>query len=472
MRRSDSSVAGKEDTKIEIFDQDSIALVERLEGLPLALVLGARHDYPKRTILTTWMISYGELKHNDANAVKLLQLWGYLDNQDLWFQLLKWPKYRNQTPKWLRQITDTEVAFLKTIRDLLDYSLVGRDGRLGSYSMHAMVHDWIREFTNKEDYDLFRLGITTFLKDRREIPGRCNAGYCLPHAYAYRLSQYLHKKHVLGSRSNKAHRIPYLFGLHNLGGLFFDQGKLSKAEAMYQWALAGEEKALGPAHMSMLETVNHLGVLYSKQCKFTEGVAMHRRALAGREKKQNRLAEAEAMYQRVLAGMEKVLGLWHISTLGVVNNLGILCQGHSRLDEAESMYRRALAGREKVLGSEHMSTLEVTNNLGNLYQKQNRLAEAEAMYQRTLAGMEGVLGPEHISTLGTVNNLDVLYRRQNRLGEAETMYQRALVGMEKVLGPDHTSALRTVNNLGKLYQDQGRLAEAKAMYHRARTPRS
>jgi len=96
---------------------DAVALARRLEGLPLALViagscirsititkylelynnswndlheiLGIRRDYPGQTIVTTWMISYDELKRKDASAVKLLQLWGYLNNQDLWFQLLK-----------------------------------------------------------------------------------------------------------------------------------------------------------------------------------------------------------------------------------------------------------------------------------------------------------------------------------------------------------------------------------------------
>ena len=81
---------------------DAVALVRGLEGLPLALVtagsyirsvtvtkylelynnswnglhetLGIRRDYPGRTIVTTWMTSYDELKRKDINAVKLLQL--------------------------------------------------------------------------------------------------------------------------------------------------------------------------------------------------------------------------------------------------------------------------------------------------------------------------------------------------------------------------------------------------------------
>jgi hypothetical protein len=39
---------------------------------------------------------------------------------------------------------------------------------------------------------------------------------------------------------------------------------------MYQRALAGCEKALGPDHTSTLDTVNNLGILYCAQGKLAE----------------------------------------------------------------------------------------------------------------------------------------------------------------------------------------------------------
>ena len=46
------------------------------------------------------------------------------------------------------------------------------------------------------------------------------------------------------------------------------------------------------------------------------------------------------------------------------------------------MYDRALAGKEKALGPEHTSTLGTVNNLGLLYAAQGRLKDAEMMYDR------------------------------------------------------------------------------------------
>ncbi|KAI9773562.1 MAG: hypothetical protein M1840_006836 [Geoglossum simile] len=391
LKQSSNFIADKEGAEIEEFDPDAVALVKRLEGLPLALVfagsyirsttiakylefytnswndlhetMNIRHDYPRRTIITTWAISYQELKRKDQGAAKLLQFWGCLDNQDLWFQLLRWPRYRAQAPGWLCQITATEVCFMETIRTLLDYSLIEQKEGSHSYSMHAVVHDWIREFVNREGGDdLFRLGVTSV---GLAVPTRDERSYwtvqrrLLPHAN--RLSGYSRKKKLFSMFQEEIDNTSYLQGLGALGNLYSDQGRLAEAETMYERALAGCEKALGPEHTSTLDIVNNLGNLF---------------------KSQGRLAEAEAMYERALAGCEKALGPEHTSTLDIVNNLGILYTNQGRLAEAEAMYERALAGCEKALGPEHTSTLDTVNNLGILYSDQGRLAEAEAMYER------------------------------------------------------------------------------------------
>jgi hypothetical protein len=100
-----------------------------------------RNDYRERTIITTWQISFDEIKIRDEGAVKLLRLWGYIDNQELWFQLLLWPRWKNAAPGWLQQIMATEISFLATVDTLLGYSLIERNGNSETYSMHAVVHD-------------------------------------------------------------------------------------------------------------------------------------------------------------------------------------------------------------------------------------------------------------------------------------------------------------------------------------------
>ncbi|RYO74329.1 hypothetical protein DL764_010854 [Monosporascus ibericus] len=147
------------------------------------------------------------------------------------------------------------------------------------------------------------------------------------------------------------------------------------------------------------------------------------------------------MYQRAVQGKEKALGPEHTSTLDTVNNLGLLYLDQGKLGEAEKMYQRALQGYEKALGPEHTSTLTTVNNLGNLYKVQGKLGEAEKMYQRALQGYEKALGPEPVKTyipaVNTVYNLGLLFASQSKSDKARAMYLRALVGYQSVFGQDH-----------------------------------
>jgi hypothetical protein len=81
------------------------------------------------------------------------------------------------------------------------------------------------------------------------------------------------------------------------------------------------------------------------------------------------------MYQRAMTGNEKALGPDHTSTLDIVHNLGNLYQDQGKLKEAEAeaMHQRALIGKEKALGPDHISTLETIHALGNLYKDQGKL---------------------------------------------------------------------------------------------------
>ncbi|KAH6959895.1 hypothetical protein BKA56DRAFT_500566, partial [Ilyonectria sp. MPI-CAGE-AT-0026] len=66
-----------------------------------------------------------------------------------------------------------------------------------------------------------------------------------------------------------------------LGNLYLGRGKFKEAEEIYEQALEGRERALGPHHTSTLDTVNNLKILYKDQDKFKEAKGMYERALHG-----------------------------------------------------------------------------------------------------------------------------------------------------------------------------------------------
>ncbi|KAN0067835.1 TPR-like protein [Elaphomyces granulatus] len=526
-------------------DPDAVKLAKELDGLPLALATAGAYldqtaisfsDYLRlykaswakllttspelrsydRMLYSTWQLSFDQVKQRNELSAKLLRLWAYFDNQDLWFELLR--HGNSEDPAWIRELTEDELEFNGAVRVLSDHGLVEVDMssqeliESRGYSIHGCVHSWTVYVLNQEwDYDLAKLALkfvgSHVPRDRSTNKRWLTQRRLLPHAA--RCSHAVLNSMVITDGMG--------WELHGLGLLYAAQGKLDEAEKMYQRALQGYEKAWGLGHTSTLDTINNLGNLYADQGKLGEAEKMYQRALQGKEKawgpdhtstldtvnnlgnlytKQGKLDEAEKMYQRALQGYEKAWGLDHASTLDTVNNLGALYADQGKLDEAEKMYQQALQGYEKAWGPDHTSTLDTVNNLGLLYKRQDKLDEAEKMYQRALQGYEKALGPDHTSTLDTVNNLGILYADQGKLDEAEKMYQRALTldtvnnlgllyadqgkldeaekmyqralqGYEKALGPGHTSTLNTVHNLGRLYKSQGKLDEAKKMYQRA-----
>jgi tetratricopeptide (TPR) repeat protein len=461
--------------RVNVFlDPDAVAIARELDGLPLALATAGAYldqvstsfsdylrlysaswlklqqtspevsSYEDRALYSTWQLSFDHIKQQNELSAKLLLLWAYFDNEDIWFELLR--HGASSDLEWVLQLTEDELSFNQAMRVLCNHGLAEVDksseDRVESigYKVHSCVHSWTIHVLNQQwDYRMAGLALRCV---GSHVPDNKSPKFWLTQRrlvqHAARCSYFISKGLVQEESVEWA--------LYSLGFLYSDQGKLVEAETMYQRALQGYENAWGLEHTSVLSTVNSLGVLY---------------------KNQGKLDEAEKMFQRALQGKEKAWGPEHTSTLDTILNLGTLYVIQGKLDEAEKMYQRALQGYEKAWGPDHISTLQTVSNLGILYTDQGKLDEAEKVYQRALQGFEKALGPEHTSTLSTVNNLGVLYKKQDKLDEAEKMFQRAQQGYENALGLEHISTIQTVSNLGILYTDQGKLDEAEKMYQRA-----
>ncbi|KAJ5820547.1 hypothetical protein N7474_006138 [Penicillium riverlandense] len=332
-------------------------------------------------MLQTWMISYHEIQKRDPNAASLLLLLAHFDNRDIWYELMKNSHHSSNVPAWLEGTISGGLAFRTGVKNLVGFSLLETTEQGGSYSMHPVVQDWCIHLSRTEkNVDSTQLNELALISVGYTVPSSSDRNYSeLQHRLIPQANYVRH-----GNWSGDSIDIAVWGAFGCLGNLYSDQGKLKEAEEMYQRALAGCEKALGPRHTSTLDTVNNLGLLYQSQGK---------------------IKEAEEMYQRALAGCETALGPDHTSTLKTVNSLGNLYSDQGKLKEAEEMYQRALVGYEKALGPRHTSTLDTVNNLGLLYQSQGKIKEAEEMYQRALAGKEKALGPHHRKTRWVIKRL-------------------------------------------------------------------
>ena len=467
------------DKYLKFYDETWTTLMNFQNQFPL-------QEYAERSVLTTWKMSYEQVRSVCPQATMLLDQWAFLSAGDIWYELASSSSRASQPHDSLESgvsLQTDELSFQHSLSVLSHYSLVIANVDEG-FSIHPVVHEWclhnIVLLKAKEhlcaqaifmvaERVTFSKGKDELMVARRLVPHartvarrhlRLEAKEDLAvhlHSIAYLLSDWESSKEVeeIYVRALRGYEKAWgadhtstLDIVNNLGNLYADQGKLGQAEEMCIRALRGYEKAWGADHMSTLETVNNLGILY---------------------KHQGKLGQAEEMYKRALRGCEKAWGADHTSTLETVNNLGILYKNQGKIEQAEEMYMRALRGFEKTWGADYTSTLSTVNNLGILYADQGKIEQAEEMYMRALRGFEKAWGADHTSTLSTVNNLGILYKNLGKIEQAEEMYMRALRGKEKAWGADHTSTLETVHNLGILYADQGKMEQAEEMYLRAVT---
>ena len=276
--------------------------------------------------------------------------------------------------------------------------------------------------------------------------------------------------------------------LNELAALFWKLGRYAEAEPLYQRSLAIWEKALGSDHTYVGTSLNNLAALYRDQGRYADAEPLYKRSLAIWERAlgpdhpdvgtslnnlaalyrgQGRTADAEPLYRRSLGISEKALGPDHPDVGQSLNGLASLYYSQGRITDAEPLLRRSLAIWEMAHGPDHPDVGTSLNNLAALYRGQGRYADAEPLYLRSLAIREKVLGPDHPEIGSSLNGLAELYRAQSRYAEAEPFYRRSLAIWEKALGPDHRDIGASLNNLAALYENQGRTSEAEPLYRRS-----
>jgi tetratricopeptide (TPR) repeat protein len=269
---------------------------------------------------------------------------------------------------------------------------------------------------------------------------------------------------------------------------WYKQGRYAEARGLFQEVLSIREKALGPDHPDVTNSLINLAVTHEALGEYSQAEPLYLRSLAAREKalgpdhpnvasSLNSLAlvyealgeypKAKPLLDRALAIREKALGPDHPDVAQSLNNLADYHDTLGDYDQAEPLYRRALAIMEKVHGPDHPNVAVCLNNLAGLYDTRGDHGQAEPLYLRSLAIREKVLGPDHLQVATSLNNLAELYRAVGKHDQAEPLYVRSLAIREKALGPVHSSVALSLNNLAMLYMELGEYDRAEPLFNRS-----
>ena len=150
--------------------------------------------------------------------------------------------------------------------------------------------------------------------------------------------------------------------LNNLAALYRAQDKYKEAEPLYQRALAIREKALGKQHPDLAKSIDNLAELY-------HDMGGRARDQVGRARLYRK---AGGLYRRALAIREKALGPQHLDVGQSLHNLAFLYYNDNAFKEAEPLYKRSLAISENAFGPQHPKVAGILENYAKMLRKTKR----------------------------------------------------------------------------------------------------
>jgi tetratricopeptide (TPR) repeat protein/DNA-binding XRE family transcriptional regulator len=432
-------------------------------------------DHPE-SVSMTFALSYERIERMNKAAADLLRLCAFLAPDAIPEELLT--ESASEPGSMLAPVAADPVAFDEALAVLRSYSLVHRHADTRTFTMHRLVQVVLKDLMDEETrrewaecalravHHVFPHEVATGGWPRfcqRYLP---HALYCIQHIEGERLrfpeaaqlltrvGTYLKDRACYDEAQQlfqQALRLQEQFPLpeyhtltetlHQLGQLYFKQGRYSQAEACWRQTIALQNEHMETQYHERVRTLNHLGTLYLEQ---------------------GRIQEAEPLFQQALL-------LWEqIDTQHSGGAYSLICRGwcyvhQGRYDEADPLLQRALALLDQG-GPDHLF-IHGFRQLGRLYMLQGQNHKAEEFFQRALACWEQLEYPQPCTTL-IFNDLASLRIKQGRYAEAEAYYRRAIRFWDQ-LGFQYPLVAESLNGLALLLIKRGASIEAAPLLQRA-----
>ena len=324
------------------------------------------------------------------------------------------PKFGEPLASALASPAGGDHALNKLLTSLARHSLVRRDPKVRTYSVHRLVQavllDELTAATRKDLAERAVKGLDRTFPDVRYANwARCE-----------RLVS--HALNARGWIESEDLRVPEAAQLLNQAGYYlYVRARYAEPEPLYRRALAIDEAVLGLGRPETALILNNLAVLLRVQGHLDGG--------------------GEELCRRALAIREAVLGPEHPDTAISLINLALLLQARvgtpRRSGRSARRWRSARKHESTPTRHKASTTWRSSSRPGVGTGRRSRYTAAPWRSGRRRVGLD------HPDTARSLDSLAYLHRAQGRLGEAEPLYRRALAIRKKALGPDHTDTLAT-----------------------------
>jgi tetratricopeptide (TPR) repeat protein len=402
--------------------------------------------------------------------------------------------------------------FRKGIRVLLSFSII-RPGMNGSsYSIHRLVHTWIKDrlapaqceegirgarllfrqsipMQRLEDHILFCrvivphvLSFYPIIEDTLQqedvddsISMQLGLLFELMGYYKQSLVCFMHRLKLTQLHCGFEH-VDTLWAMTNLANTHRNLGNYQIALGLDECVLEGQKKVLGDVHVVTLSAMANLASThwnlgnYQKALELQEGVLEERRKVLGDEHVDTLWAKANLanthrnlgnhqialeLDECVLEGQKKALGDEHVDTLWAKANLASTYWNLGSYQKALELEECVLEARKNALGDEHVDTLWAKANLANTHRNLGNYQMALGLDECVLEGRKKVLGDEHVVTLSAMANLASTHWNLGNYQKALELEDCVLDARKNALGDEHVDTLWAKANLANTHRSLG-----------------
>ena len=462
-------------------------------------------DVPN-AVITSWELSFSQIRKRFPKSADLLSLMSYLNRQAI--------------PQLLLQGDNDDFDFLEEINPLRSFSLVRAEIGENSFEMHRLVQTAMQHWLQNEGYDqpwkeraiervasqFPRQGgqeerwplceVLLSHADEVLLHVKSPEEMSITHAVlldstAWYLSERTGNYGLAEERSTLALQI---FTRHfdddtdevvrasaTLANAKNRLGQLDEARDLQESILKHRLEKQGPDHPYTLAAMQNLASsytslgLYEKAESQLKHVAEVNQRVLGSEHpdslspanllayvqlKMDKYEEAERRSARVLEIGRRCLGIESVTTLSASYYLSLAFIRQEKFKEAESEIVPAIPIIEKLFGPSHMMTFNGRRLLAEIYMNQGMLNEAEEICISCLDTASGVYGLQNIETLNTMNLLAVVYSAQRKFEVALGLFETVLESAKIVHGPDHPETVTFMSNLAFCHYDLGNKDDA------------
>lgn len=370
---------------------------------------------------------------------------------------------------------DYSVRLREALHLLTQLSLVTYYEDSDSYSMHPLVHTWVRERPQMTIQDqavwceaalntLSRCVLFPLLDDLVD-PHRILAWKLLPHIVSVDNLRHKVEGEFVSNRHKRRRPWPALeyrlspwraMFLAKSGFVHSECGNFAEAEARLRIVTDFNRKVLGPNHPR------------------TERAAL---AVSGCLWQQCRVNEAADLQAVIYHGNLEVLGPDHPRTLTLMTKLGESRRHQGRFSESMELLTKAMEGMQTQLPDTDPAIYHVLEQLGTTLRVCYCFGDAKKYHEQAVAGMKRCLGEKDMKTLVATEELAITYKElsaelmdtdgANAWIYLQTAYKHATFVVEerkRQLGDKNPLTWKAQGVLGRVKAAMGEVDEAESLF--------